>query len=332
MARWCLTADLQWDAYENFSTLTPLGVTTRLTDMVKCWRWITDTALKQKCEGIIAVGDIFDSRTVIDLSVLDQACRAVHASVRAGLRVIFVPGNHDSYLKSPVINSLQVFLGHCEVIEEPTMVKGLGFLPWMDDAKAFKQGVADLAGKGAEYLFAHVLVEGAVHKDAGGIPVKWLQPEKFKRVMLGDVHEPYEITEKVCYVGSPMQLDYGDAGGKRGIRILDTATNKLTYVENTVSPRFHIVTGEQKAEIHDGDFVRIKTDDPMIAAHALAAAKAKTKWVETTFVEVGDSKPRIDVRSSHAHEEVLKKYAAFKGRTDDYTLQVGVDILERARG
>jgi DNA repair exonuclease SbcCD nuclease subunit len=334
MAKHLVTGDWQWDCYENYSTLLPSGLTSRLSDMVACWKWIEGVALERKCEGIIAVGDIFDSRTTIDLSVLDQACRAVHGSVRAGLKVRFIPGNHDSYLKSSLINSLQVFLGHCEVYEEPTVMGKLGFLPWTDDQKAFKNAVDLLRKGGAQYLFAHVLVYGAVHKKAGGVPLSWLQPEKFKRVLLGDVHEPVELESNACYVGAPMQFDYGDAGGSRGVRILDDVSGKLEWVENPLSPRFHIITHPKQVHlVNEGDFARIKIDDPVEAAKAEAALRTVTAWVESTAVVLSETPPRLDVRSSLSHEEALTKYLAFKDcENAEYLLTVGLDIIERAKG
>lgn len=330
--KWLLTADLQFDSFETYSTQTAGGITSRLQDMIVCWDSMMTLAVKNGCKGIIAVGDIFDSRTTLDLPVLDQVCRAVHRAAEHKLEVHIVAGNHDSYLRSPLINSLQVFKGMAMLWDKAGTDGELGFLPWTEDTDEFKKNARGLARLGAKFLFAHVLCQGAVHAAAGGIAVADLSPELYAGVYLGDVHEPIELTKKVRYIGSPMQLDYGDAGGKRGCRILDTKTGKDTWHENTWSPRFHILTTPAVEGVKQGDFVRIKTDDAEIAAMTRAKLTKLTQWVETTYVESTDTKPRVDVRSSQEHREILERYCAFKGIEDAELIEVGLELLEKAKG
>ena len=330
--RWVVTADLQFDEHASLSTLTPSGVTSRLKDMIDCWHWIMATAIKRNCEGIIVIGDIFDSRTVIDLSVLDQVCRGFHAAHEKGLRLIIVAGNHDSYLRSPKMNSLQVFKGYAQVVEVTHVEDGMGFVAWTEDITALRSGIDTVLKGGAKYLFTHVLLRGAVTGGDKGVPVDALRPEKFEQVFLGDVHDPREITENVRYVGSPLQINYGDAGGWRGIVVFDRKSGEIETVENTVSPKFHVIEDATVEGVKSNDFVRVKTDDPEIAAEAEAAAKVKTGWVESTFVEKPDIKPRLDVRTSHAHEVVLARYCTHQGIEEvDSLVKVGMEIIEEAK-
>lgn len=327
--KWLLTADLQFDSFENYSSQTAMGVTSRLRDMILCWKWMTEVAKQRKCNGIIVVGDIFDSRTVLELPVLDQVCRSFHETAN-DMAIHLVAGNHDSYLRSPAINSLQVFKGMATVWDAPGTSGVLGFLPWTDDVEAFKSNPAKLARKGAKFLFSHIMVKGAVHTAAGGISVEDLRPDLFQRIWLGDVHEPVEVRDRVAYIGSPMQLDYGDAGGKRGVRVFDDTNGKHEWVENTESPRFHILTTPAVEGVRAGDFVRIKTDDAEIAAMTMAKVKGKTTWVETTYVEQNEAKPRVDVRSSMQQRAVLERYCAFKDYADPELIDVGMELLEKA--
>jgi DNA repair exonuclease SbcCD nuclease subunit len=333
MSTWLLTADLQFDSFENYSTQTTGGITSRLKDMMETWYWMLDEAKSHKCKGIIAVGDIFDSRTVLELPVLDQVCRAVQAASDV-MEVHFVAGNHDSYLRSPAINSLQVFSGKAHIWDKPGSRGTLGFLPWSEDMDWFAKQPKLLSTQGVEHLFSHVMVRGAVHSAAGGIPVETLRPDLFKSVWLGDVHEPTQLAPNVAYIGSPMQLDYGDAGGRRGVWIFNDKVPgvKQKWLENKISPRFHILSSPSVEGVRPIDFVRIRTDDAEIAALTMKHALTKTSHVETTYVESTDTKPRVDVRSSMEHEELLKKYCAFKGLDDNPELiATGLELLERAK-
>lgn len=336
MSLWAVSADLQLDLHARLSTLDASGLTTRLRDMLECLRWIGKTAIQRKCEGLILIGDIFDSRTKLDIAVLDQSCRILHELSRE-LPITMVVGNHDSMLRTPQYNSLQVFRGYAHVVEEPTMffTGGRKFVcvPWYDDPDTLStqiQAAYDM--NGGDYLFTHVLCEGAVPVQGKGFPVKDLLPGKFKQVLLGDVHDPMELRKNVRYVGAPMQIDYRDAGGTRGFYLLDTEDNSLEFVENTISPRFHVIEDATVEGVRAQDFVRVRTDDPGIAEEALAAAQRVAHHVETTFVEDEDIEVRLDVRTDQEDADVLRRFVEHQGLPDaDPLVNLGLDLLQEAK-
>lgn len=333
----CVTADLQLDLHARLSTLGADGLTTRLRDMLDCLDWILATAKARKCEALVLLGDIFDSRTQLHISVVDQVCRRLHAAAEAGLQILVVVGNHDSLLRSPKFNSLQVFRGYAKVFETPGTYQVrdgalLGLVPWDDNFDTVSQGIASVAKQGAKYLFTHVLCEGAVPVPGKGFPVKNLLPTQFTHVLLGDVHDPLQLRPNVRYVGAPLQIDYRDAGGKRGFCLLDTCEGAVEFVSNTVSPRFHVIEDAQAEGIQTRDFVRIKTDDAAVAAEALAAVQGKAHHVETTFVPVDDQPARLDVRTNQEHGEILRRYVAHQGLAEMSGLvALGASILEEAK-
>lgn len=331
MKPWILTADWQFDEQPRYSRLTPSGITTRLQDQIDCLRWAVERALAVDAEGIIVDGDIFDSRTDLNLSVIDMVCREFHAAAERGLKIVFIVGNHDSYLRSPVLNSLQMFRGYATVVDTPRVVGPFACLPWVDDPVVLAKWVDQLVGK-APFLVGHMLVDGSVHQSAVTVPLKTLQLDRWKKVFLGDVHDPDAFKhEKVHYIGAPMQLHFGDAGGFRGIVLLNPASATFTRIENKLSPRFHVISDVTTEGIRPNDFVRVKTDDIEIASAATAAVKGMAGWVESTHVDVADVKPRLDVHARDTHEEVLARYCAYRRIDDPELIALGVDILEEAR-
>lgn len=331
MSKWVLTADWQFDEQARYSRMTPQGIMSRLKDQIDCLHWVVEEALSLNCEGIVLNGDIFDSRTELNLAVIDMVCREVYSAAESGLKVLFVVGNHDSYLRSPAINSLQMFQGYATVVDEPMVVGPFACLPWVDDQATLAKWVDVLVGK-APFLLGHMLVDGAVHQSAQTVPIKLLKPDRWQKIFLGDVHEPLAFKhDKINYIGAPMQLHFGDAGGFRGFIVLDSETGKFQRIENTGSPRFHIIDDVTTAGIRKQDFVRVKTDDPAIAAHAVTAAKSKAGWVESAHVAIDDVKPRLDIRSNHTHEDVLARYAAHQGVDDPDLIKLGLSILDEAR-
>lgn len=319
----------------------PSGITSRLQDQLNCWEWIVSEAIERKCIHLFVVGDIFDSRDTINVSVIDTVCRAFHAvnaSEETGwrdLRLHVLVGNHDSYLKTPKLNSLQALKGAAHVYDQPMVLPVLNaaMVPWTDDQDDFHKQIDAVSTGAYDYLFTHVMVEGAV-PHGRGIPYSWLKADKFTRIFLGDVHEPVDLDDNVHYIGSPMQIDNRDAGGRRGFYIYDTKDDELEYIENEISPRFHIIEDANTDAVREGDFVRVKSDDPDIAAEAVAAAQEKTTWVESELVEVDDNPPRLDVRSKDTHAAVLQKYCKHQGLEGEVLkrrVKLGLDILEEAK-
>lgn len=330
--KWGVTADLQFDLYPSLSTLKPDGTTSRLQDMLNCWRWIVDECAKRHCKGLLVIGDIFNSRTEVDISVLDQVCRAFHeASKRIPLTILV--GNHDSYLKNPNLNSAQVFKGMATIIDTPTVDGKFAFVPWMDDLEAFEAAVAEVSTKKAKFLFSHVLVEGAVPKGKG-LPLDALKPKRFKQVFLGDVHEPMSLRSNVQYVGSPMQIDYRDAGKDRWFIIFDDDTGHVEFHPNKTSPRFHIIEDANTKGIRQKDFTRVKSDDPEIAQEAATAAREKCGWVESFVVPDEEIQPRLNVRTQDAQEDVLRKFIRYQGveASEDELIALGLELLGEANG
>lgn len=337
-----VTADLQFDEQPSRSVLRPSGLPSRLEDSIACFDWIVDEAKKRGCAHLFMLGDIFDNREALRLTVIDQVCRAAkRASERIPLTVMV--GNHDAALRTPQINSAQVFSGIARVVEEPLILHvgdvQLALLPWVEDDEAFRLGVRTLAqAKSARFLFGHCMVEGAVPK-ASGRPLVDLMPGRWKRILLGDVHDPVELLDgKIQYVGSPMQWHHGDAEGRRGFRVLDTDTGETEFVENTFSPRFYTVDGDVlPAGIRSIDFVRIRSADPRVAMDLALQARALSGNVESLSVDLQDEAPRLEVRASDPHEVVLRRWVEHVNESDgvgldvDETVAEGLAILEAAK-
>jgi DNA repair exonuclease SbcCD nuclease subunit len=331
MAKFGVTADLQFDEYNRLSTTHESGLSTRLMDTVSCLSWIIRTSLEEDCLGLIFAGDIFNSRTSIPLPVL-YALAEVLDDAR-GLRLVFLVGNHDSYLRNPSINSLRILQKYGMVVDTPHSLNNFGLIPWTEDHDAFRASVKQFVRQKRDFLFSHMMVEGAVPKGRGGIPLAYLQPTKFKRVFLGDVHEPVEVAKNVRYVGSPMQIDYRDAGGERGFCTFDDVTAEVQFHENVESPRFHLLrTPEDADSVREGDFARIVTTDRANAEKIAQRASERTRWVENEVLETTEVQPRLNIRSQDAQEQVLRRYCEYKGIEEPEPLvKVGMDFLTEAR-
>lgn len=325
-----LAGDLQFSEQARLSRRLESGVTSRLQDQVECFDWMIGVGKKHGCKLFITLGDIFDSRTALPVTVIDQACRCYQRAADVFENLALV-GNHDSALRHAAINSLQALRGLATVIERPTVRDDMAFVPWMEDPDDFRSAVGTVAAdKKARYLFSHVMIEGAVPADVGRA-MSDLRPKRWKGVFLGDVHDPVNLGHGVQYVGAPMQHHYGDAGGKRGVWVLDTVSGKATFVENEKSPRFHVVKERHELRfVGKRDFVRVQVDDPTNERELAALAGKRTGWVESNLVNDEDeAPPRIAISASDAQSKILERYVKFRGVEGAKGLvSVGLDILK----
>lgn len=328
-------SDTQFDSYDRLSTVRDDGITSRLADVLAAFDWAVDAGVKSGCDVLALTGDIFNNRTAIGLPILDRVCRCVYAASKRFDRTFVIAGNHDSYLRSADINALQSFRGFADIIDSaPLVYDTLAFLPWNDDPAQLSQWIDHdiLPLRQAKYLFGHALVKGAVPGDKGLDPAV-LRAPKFKRVILGDVHEPLVIKPNIHYVGALLQLHFGDCNGKRGFQILDTTKDVLTHVPNTISPRFHLIKDEVvRADVKPSDFVRIESFDAKRADVAVAKAQALGAWVESTAPPAeAEIAVRVDVRTSHDDDKILRAYLDYNKMTDPVLFDMGMAIMQEAR-
>lgn len=335
--RVALTADLQLQSQPRYSTLTPEGVTTRLVDFIECLHWIVDEAVNAGCTTLVVMGDVFDSRTVIDVPVIDRSCRAFEDAAKR-LDVHVLVGNHDAYLRTPRLNSTQMLAGHATVHEVVSQVGPLVMVPWTDNAEDYHASLVHarkVSRKSGRFLLSHGMFGDAVPM-AKGLPIEWLTDGKWDGVFLGDVHEPVVLREDpvIRYVGSPLQIHFGDAGRKRGFVVLDTSSGAHEFVENKQSPRFHLLTKVDDLRVKPTtlrDYYRVKTTDLTIAAVLAEKARARSSWVESEVVDDFVADVRIKSAGTLSDEELLTAYCKHLNVDADLLVPLGVQILGEAR-
>lgn len=335
--KWALTADLQFNTQPRYSVVLPDGTTSRLADTVEAFRWIVEEAVvTHGCQGLLVLGDIFDSRTSIDVSVLDKTCRAF-ADASADIEVHVLVGNHDSYLRTPSLNSLQALSGVAEIHEKVEEHGPFAFVPWTDDLDSYADSIKRAEKLDAQVMVSHAMFEGAVPLANKGIPLKLLRAKRWEAVFLGDVHEPICLREDplIQYCGAPLQIHFGDAGGERGFWVYDDQTGAVEFVENGLSPRFHTLREPHEFDglqiATDRDYFRVKPNNPDDRDAMVERARKESSWVEAEAAPDEFIKPRLDVHASMTDEDLLRRYCEHLGMGSELLVELGCEILEEAR-
>ena len=210
---------------------------------------LSQHGFNENTDILLITGDIFHSREFLNImignSILDLFSKLSHKFKR-GIYVIL--GNHDQFFKrNSNVHVLKFFersFDNFHVFAEPGVLEINGqhrflMLPWHDEAEILAQAI-DEHGE-CQYLFCHMDISGFKYNKAirvdGGMAAEKLV--RFKRVYAGHLHHRQE-KGNVLYLGTPYQMDFGDADTPRGYYVARVAEDMLheEYFENQWSPKF----------------------------------------------------------------------------------------------
>ncbi len=160
----------------------------------------------------------------------------------------------------------------------------------------------------------------------------------YELVLLGHYHKPQEIITdniKLYYVGSPIQLDWGEKGDEKRFLIVDTDTLDVQSIPTTGYKK-HV-----ELEINSAN-----KDDIFKIARKEKESGNYVKLIKTESVDISTDEFRIvdksekditnrGVTSSMSDADKLKRFIEIKeipaDKTDQY-LSVGLDIIDSCEG
>ena len=259
----------------------------RLQNCLDVLEWVFETALEKGAENILFLGDLFHDRQKIDALTYTRTFQIFekYCGNKAPFDIYLLLGNHDLwfYQKSDIssVMPLRAFQ-NVHVIGTPTTLDikfkngaayPVSFLPYTHDP------IADIASikNESDYriLLGHIAVDGAIlnsmHSTHAEVAVEHdgdmtkCGVEMFKgwnQVFLGHYHAEQQLTKNVEYVGSPLELSFGEAFQEKHIVLYDLMTHKKDYIINNFSPK-HFIIPEKDLPKYDvkGNFIRLIVDD-----------------------------------------------------------------------
>lgn len=247
----------------------------KLHSCLDCLRWVFQETEKRGIEHVIFAGDLFHDRHKINTYAYDQTYQIL-SEFGKKMEIYLLIGNHDMYYRTNRnISSIKPFREFATVIEEPQTLNVAGlsidFMPYTENPV---QDLKKSFPKRAEVLVGHLALAGATLNTLSGVKYRTESlvedieevPQdalsSYRKVFLGHFHARQQVSPEIEYLGSPLQLSYGEAMDKKGFTILDTDTLDTEFVENTKSPRYFIIPSNMdisEFDVKDG-YVRIITD------------------------------------------------------------------------
>jgi DNA repair exonuclease SbcCD nuclease subunit len=197
--------------------------------------YILKYCLDNNIKFAIIMGDIFDKSSNIKNEAFVPVFMKFLQMKEAGINLTFILGNHDIYNVNN--NSIvETFSPLGRVIKDAEYNPGKGnhsFLPYTKKEEDIEnhEGV----------LFTHIPIadfnfDNAFHSTEKHAFSKEFFSE-YSLVFTGHFHR-HQAQKNIVYVGSPIQLNFGEMGIEKGFVVLDAIKESWEFVEYTGAPTY----------------------------------------------------------------------------------------------
>lgn len=318
----------------------------RLEDCLYVLDWVFSVAKDRGVKSVLFGGDLFHDRQKIDVYTYQRTFEIFSKWLpNNDFKVYLVLGNHDLWFNEQTsISSVMPFssIPNIVIVDKPTRMKIEGdywdLIPFTHDPIKAMDILSEQEGE-FEYCLGHLAVDGAVlhgssisdvsiEHDGEMVKVSPGMFKNYKKVFLGHYHAHQRLEPNVEYIGSPLQLSFGEAFQQKHIIEFDGKTQNEDYIINEFSPR-HLVISPSDVDKHDlnKNFVRIVVDD-LSATDLIDMRKDISKDKMIGSLEIRQQKKRID-------KTVIDEAKSIMLREDDMIQQyvdlVGANGLDKDR-
>lgn len=256
-------SDIHCHNYSQFATRLESGLNSRLVDCLNCIKQVETICKEREIKHVVFAGDMFKSRAKIDVDVFTETWHRFE-SLSEFAEVKFLVGNHDQFTRIGDINCLEPFRNLGQVIAYPKTLRIGDYpcygIPYTVDYEELLEAIARIPYD-IKLLFMHQTLKEAIPgpDDNPGKPkfklsdINW---DRVEKVISGDIHRRQDLHDgRWHYLGSPLQLTFGDKDQFKGISIIDMETLEVEGIELD-SPKFYhfTVTEGGKLDVPDFDF------------------------------------------------------------------------------
>ena len=354
--------DIHAHEHQAFSRPTEFGYNTRLMYILKVFDDLVTDAIANNCTSIVIIGDLFHSRGKIPVVVYNEVFFKLRM-LAAQFNVYLLIGNHDCALKDTV-HALQPFtaLPNLTVVDTPSLltIEGLKcyFIPFIADPKALQKVIDEAPA--CDVLYGHFTTNTAVApktlspvnlEEGGNLDAKFMGTNTI--VLLGHFHNYHKIdtteekertsTENVkqCYLGGPIQHNFGDASDRKYSAVLDTTTKTLRLIDLTDRyPRFRELVisdssikelAEIKSSWKDWDYIKIINQ-----VQGMTLQQVQQLVPEESVYEdraMSETHTRLEIATESTTSDIIKAYVdmtASKELDPTFLVSLGMSLLEGA--
>lgn len=321
-----------------------------------------DLADKLKVKNLVCLGDVFDSRKAQKDSVLNCFGRILDNIEERKSLLFCINGNHDrndntdteSFL-TPFKTHRSLFLydsyGHIDYCNDnDKIVFRAYFLPYFDEEvylyylNEIIKNSKDFDGK--KVLFTHQGIEGVKNNDGSKVnnSIKQDLFDNFDLVLVGHYHNRSKLNDKIHYIGSICQNNYGE-DKEKGFCVVYSDLS-IEYINSTFKIYDKIIIDKQlsKKELNDlilqnkddnrnvrFEFITTQEDKTLIDIDLIKKSgidvKIKRKEVEAT-IELAEQGERIEFTNSSILDEFNKFCLKEEAEYQEYGKELLIKTLK----
>jgi DNA repair exonuclease SbcCD nuclease subunit len=318
----------------------------RLEDCLKALEWVFETAEKRNIKNLLFGGDLFHDRQKIEVYTYQKTFEIFAKWMKKDLfNLYLLLGNHDLWFNDKTtISSVMPLssLPNVHVISKPSRIEIDGhnwdFIPYTHNPIESLEELKKLHST-MEYALGHIALDGAIlhgsqqsdvtiEHDGDMVPISAALFNDYTYTFLGHYHAEQRVNKKVEYIGSPLQLSFGEAFQKKHIIVFDGDKNEREYIENNFSPKHLVINYADKEKYElEGNYVQIKVND-FGATDLIDVKKELLENNNLASLEIKQIKKTIDEHIIHDAKAIL-----YKGNEmlEKYADQVGHEGLDREK-
>jgi len=294
----------------------------RIDDCLDVLNWVYKTALDNKIKHILFLGDLFHDKQKIDVLAYQKTFETFAKYSEEDVHAHLLVGNHDMYFADRWdINSVAplFIIPNVDVVDKLTTITigkhEFDLVPYSDNPL---EDLASFGSKKRKFLGAHLSVDGArlnshgaeadviVEHDGNMVRVDRSVFKNWENVFLGHYHAP-QVIDHIEYIGSPLQLNFGEVDQEKHICILDLDTAEKEYIVNDFSPK-HLLIPQSKVNEYElaNNFVRIMSPD-IACAEAVELQREIRKSGNVKTLEMRQVAKKDDEHVVHDATAILLK-------------------------
>lgn len=338
-------SDLHAHKHEQFATTLPGGRNSRFQNILNVLEQIRLFCIEHEVDAVFFLGDLFHSRTKVDVDVFSATWLAMRALSQAVQHTIILMGNHDSYNKVGSIHSLEAFREFATVVDQPILssIGGVRFAmhPFTTNIAEWK-GFVDMLPGGLDFFFAHQGLSEAV-VGAFDISIKAevgygdLPHAKAQWLLMGHYHKQQWIgdDQRAGYVGSPLQHNMGERTELKGFLYFEDVKQRPEFIL-TQAPKFFVfdsyedfgALGFVGGVDPERDFVRVKCSEQEARSIKEDHPKVQVEIIRDDRQE----ERRIEPEALASDQRLLSTYIeqSEHGMDEERLLELGIEILSEA--
>lgn len=323
--------------------------TSRQEDCVNCLKWICEIAKKYNVSDIIFLGDLFHDKIKIHTLVYNQIYEIIESN--SNFNWFLLVGNHDMwFMNDTSVNSIKPFrsIKNVNIIAKPSTYSISGI--YIDFIPYTKDPISSIVqfNKNSDIMCGHLAINGAmlnskkskseveVETDSDMIKVDPYLFKKWNQVFLGHYHGSQILDGFIEYIGSPLQLSWGEAEQDKHVIILNTKTKEKKYILNDFSPRHVYIESDNIDKDLNNCFVKVKTDvNKADIVKIKDEIKQKFNILDIDFIEDKQEEKKDDSiieKFNLATGDILEKYINSVENNEldkDLLLSIGKKIINQ---